>query len=175
MVMSKTQQKHLKNTIKHEENHRKYLQREHDIWSPRLMMKELGGMTTGGCIITNAAGVKGATINLDDFSVEKIQQIIHDLEEGIKTSEWKEKFMRFSHNNDKIKATKYHNKINEWYVDTDGKLRDIAEEGGNSAFQIDNRVNGTAAMMTRGEEGFMEFSKEMKKAYEWRSKILECI
>tara|TARA_R110000868_G_C10643324_1_gene744331 strand:- start:109 stop:615 length:507 start_codon:yes stop_codon:yes gene_type:complete len=168
--MSKTQQKYLKNTIKHEENHRKYLQREHDLWSPRLMMKEVGVR-----ILTNAAGVKGATINLDDFSVEKIQQVIHDLEEGIKTSEWKEKFMRFSHNNDKIKATKYHNKINEWYVDTDGKLRDIAEEGGNSAFQIDNRVNGTAAMMTRGEEGFMEFSKEMKKAYEWRSKILECI
>jgi hypothetical protein len=171
MVLSKSQQKHLKNTIKHEENHRWCLEQQKSLWSPRLMMKEMGG----ACIITNAEGVKGATINLDDFSVEKLQQVINDLEEGIKTSEWKEKFMRFAHNNDKIKATKYHKRLCNWYIDTDEKLRDIAERGGSSGFHKDNRVNGVEDTDYSGEQGFMEFSKEMKKAYEWRSKILECI
>jgi len=175
MVLSKKQQKYLKNTIKHEEIHRKGLERENDIWCPRLMLKELGGIATGSCYITNAGGVKGKTLNLDDISLEKIQRLVKDLESGINSSRWKEKFMRYAHNNDKVNATKYHEKLNEWFVEADAKIREISEAGGSSAFSIDNRVNDKDFSYKQGDEGFMEFSKEMKKAYEWRTQILECI
>ena len=104
------------------------------------------------------------------------ESFLEGLEQSIKYSELKEKFMRYAHNWNYEKAEKYHKKTLEWeQAQTERFCENIAEKGKTivSAVKYHTNLHGYKTTDERsGEGGYLQSTNEYKKNYEFRLDIL---
>tara|TARA_R110000803_G_C11828507_1_gene302947 strand:- start:29 stop:541 length:513 start_codon:yes stop_codon:yes gene_type:complete len=164
MNLSKEEKDDLKQRIKYEENYREPLQEEYEYWESIKEKKELGEDET----ILDIDG----PISLTEVPMIVLENKIDALKKGIKVSIWKEKFIRYIYNNDKPNSIKYHNKLNEIALEDIERLRELSEEG--KDIQIINDDNDNNEMKAYPNNyGFIKFSEQIQKAYNFREGILK--
>jgi len=107
------------------------------------------------------------------------ESFLEGLEQSIKYSELKEKFMRYAHNWNYEKAEKYHKKTLEWeQATTERFCENIAEEGKTivSAVKYHTDLHGYKTTDERtGEGGYLASTNEYKKNYDFRLDTLSKI
>ena len=85
-------------------------------------------------------------------------------------TKWSQKFYTYIHNKDKTKALKYHDKLNEKWLEQNEKL---AEQDRDPKRKIELEIathNGVDVVS--GDEAYRQHSKEMKKKYDDRVLML---
>ena len=175
MPLSNRNRKFLKKLIAAEENHRKPHEKALELVKNRVILKKMEEMGAN-IVITNALGEKGKTqVGLDEFTIEEMNAKVESIENGIKVSRAKEKFLRYAYNGDIEKAKKTHTKLMEMWMKNHEILEEAEKSGEHTSFMIDHSgINGGKGDIIHRDGGaYIEHAKQMKVAYDWRVEILE--
>lgn len=130
--------------------------------------------------IRNAYGIPNNTKNLRQIcdgrgfkTPADVEQFLSRMKVAVKTSEWKEKFLRYIYNKDTRNAKKFHDRLT---VKASDDMDDYRENPDTFGVYTDNQVNDEdQPTIHEGGGGFVTFCDEMKKAFEFREELYSII
>ena len=154
----KRQQKHL---VEHEQQHRDFIEQSLRTIEMRLLYES--SKTTH----PNLEVVISDEVKALPFDVVKYKRLVDDLYGAIKHSRCKQKFLTAAYKLDLQNCIKYHKKLQNYEVDVIEKCNE-----GDTRVLTTDMTDEEMRKETGETERLMEASDELKKAYEYREKVL---
>ena len=161
----------LKKIIERESTFRKQQDDLHQVMSNRVLLWKIRDMDN----VQFAGGIDTDLFPLitSEAQCKRLENILESGEEGQKYSLWKEKFLRYVHNNDAQRATKYHHKCEEY---ENKSMEDMVENPKTTGCVVfgggENNMGLTPDALPQNEGGYIKMCDEFKKAYEFRMDLL---